>query len=111
MTDTGKTIVFSNEPEKAGVNNLLEIYELLSGKPREAIERHFDGKGYGQLKQEVAEQIIESLRPIREKYHDLASDITEVIRILDDGAQRARSIAEPKIEILRNMMGLGLGQF
>ncbi len=55
VADPGREIVFSDAPEKVGVNNLLEIYELLTGEQREAIEAHFAGKGYGQLKQELTD--------------------------------------------------------
>jgi tryptophanyl-tRNA synthetase len=68
VTDAGREIVFRDAPEKAGVNNLLEIYELLTQQDRRAIVEHFAGKGYTVLKQEVAELVIEALRPIREGY-------------------------------------------
>src|SRR5215510_4338520 len=61
VTDTGREIAFSNDPEKAGVNNLLEIYELLTGLDRQSIEADFAGKGYAALKREVAEVVIDAL--------------------------------------------------
>jgi len=105
VTDTGREIVFSDAPEKAGVNNLLEIYELLTGKRRPAIEAHFEGRGYAVLKEKVTEVVIEALRPIRERYHELTSDRAELDRILVAGAERARSVAEPKIQEIRRKVG------
>ena len=54
VTDTAREIVFSDKPEKAGVNNLLEIYALLAEEDHDAIEAHFAGKGYGDLKKAVS---------------------------------------------------------
>jgi tryptophanyl-tRNA synthetase len=105
VTDTGREIVFSDAEEKAGVNNLLEIYHLLTGEGQQAIEAHFAGKGYGDLKKEVAEVIVEALRPIRERYHELMADPAELDRILAIGAERARAVAEPKIEEVKRKVG------
>ena len=105
VTDTGREIVFSDAEEKAGVNNLLEMYQLLTGESQEAIEAHFAGKGYGDLKKEVAEVVVEALRPIRERYHELMADPAELDRILAVGAERARAVAEPKIEEVKRKVG------
>jgi tryptophanyl-tRNA synthetase len=105
VTDTGRDIVFSEAPEKAGVNNLLEIYELLTSQPRTEIEAHFAGKGYGALKGDVAEVVIESLRPIRERFNELMSNTDELDAILDDGAERARAVSEPKVKDIKRRVG------
>jgi tryptophanyl-tRNA synthetase len=105
VTDTGREIVFSDAPEKAGVNNLLEIYELLTDHSRQGIQEHFAGKGYAILKQEVAEVVIEALRPIRERYHSLMADPPILDRILVAGAQRAQLVAEPKIQDVKRKVG------
>jgi tryptophanyl-tRNA synthetase len=105
VTDAGREIQFSNAPEKAGVNNLLEVYELLTQQSRRAITERFAGKRYAALKQEVAELIIEVLRPIREGYARLIADPTELDRILAAGAKRAQAVAEPKIEHVRRVVG------
>jgi tryptophanyl-tRNA synthetase len=104
-TDSGREIVFSEAPEKAGVNNLLEIYEQLTGQSRMEIEAHFAGKGYGQLKNEVAEVVVESLRPVRNSYHQLISDPAELDRTLAAGAERARSVANPKLDEIKQRVG------
>jgi tryptophanyl-tRNA synthetase len=105
VTDTGREIVFSEAPEKAGVNNLLEIYELLTGQSRPEIEAHFQGQGYAALKGEVADVVTEALRPIRERYHELLADPVELDRMLAIGAERARAVAEPKIEEIKYKVG------
>ena len=105
VTDPGREIVFSDTPEKAGVNNLLEIYELLTGERRDAIEAHFAGRGYGHLKQEVAEMVIEALRPIRERYLTFIADPAELDRLLAMGAERARAVANPKLREVKRKVG------
>ncbi|MFN2110013.1 MAG: tryptophan--tRNA ligase, partial [Anaerolineae bacterium] len=105
VTDPGREIVFSDAPEKAGVNNLLEIYELLTGEQRDTIEAHFAGKGYGHLKQEVAEVVIEALRHIRERYLTFIADPAELDRLLAMGAERAHAVADPKIREVKRKIG------
>jgi tryptophanyl-tRNA synthetase len=105
VTDTGREIAFSDVPDKAGVNNLLEIYELYTGRTRPSIEAHFAGQGYAALKREVAEVVIEALRPIRERYRELIADPAELDDILAAGAERARSVAEPKVSEIKHKVG------
>jgi tryptophanyl-tRNA synthetase len=109
VTDTGREIIFSDDPAKAGVNNLLQIYELMTGQTRTQIEEHFAGKGYGALKGDVAEVAIETLRPIRERYHQLIADPAELDRLMAVGAERARVVAEPKIKLVKERVGFVLG--
>jgi tryptophanyl-tRNA synthetase len=108
VTDTGRDIRFSADPEKAGVNNLLEIFELITGLSRAEIEAHFEGKGYAQLKGEVAEVVIEVLRPIQARYKDLVSEPGELDAILNLGAERANAIAEAKIAEIKSKVGFFL---
>ncbi|MFM8320348.1 MAG: tryptophan--tRNA ligase [Chloroflexota bacterium] len=110
QTDSGRAIVFSDDPEKAGVNNLLEIYELFTGRARAEIEAHFAGKGYGELKTETADAIIEGLRPLRERYHALTADPAELERLLAEGAERAGAIAEAKLRQVYDRLGFVPGR-
>ncbi len=105
VTHTGREIIFSDDPEKAGVNNLLELYELATGEGRPEIEAHFAGKGYGDLKAEVAEALIEELRPIRKRHHRLMADLAELDAMTARGAERARDIADPKLRIVKERVG------
>jgi len=105
VTDTGREIVFSEDRDKAGVNNLLEIYELFTGQEREAVEAHFAGQGYAVLKREVAEAVVEGLRPIRERHGQLIADPAELDRLLALGAERARAVAEPKVAQVKRTVG------
>lgn len=105
VTDSGREIVFSDAPEKAGVNNLLEIYELLTGLDRPQIEAHFSAQGYGVFKKEVTEVVVEALRPIRERYYQLFTQVDELDDILASGAEKARAVAEPKVELMKQKVG------
>ena len=105
VTDALASIGFSNDPARAGVNNLLQIYELFTGQSRESIESHFAGKGYGALKADVTEAVIEGLRPIRERFERLIADPAEIDRILSIGASQARAVADPQVRVVMDRMG------
>ena len=106
VTDSGNDIVFSNDPEKAGVNNLLGIYKVITGKSSDDVEKDFEGaRGYGILKEKVAEVVLETIKPIRQKYNEYISDQYELDRLLDIGAENARLISEPKVLEMKNKMG------
>ncbi len=107
VTDTGTTVVF--DPERAGLFNLLTIYLLLSppGTTREEVEQHFEGKGYGALKSELAELTVETLRPIQQKYRELSEDPNYIEEILKDGADRIRPTAAKTLSEAKAALGLG----
>ncbi len=106
VTDSGREIGFNNEPERAGVNNLLEIYEAFTGESREAITAHFAAaRGYGDLKKAVAEVVIEGLAPIQERYRALTSESGYIDDLLARGAERAAEVANRTLETVRERMG------
>jgi len=107
VTDSGSEIGFSNDPGRAGVNNLLGIYKAITGKSAAETEHDFaDARGYGDLKRRVAEVVIEALTPIRERHEQLMRDPAELDRLLAIGAQQARAYAGPKVEQMKRAMGL-----
>jgi tryptophanyl-tRNA synthetase len=109
VTDSGREIRFNDDPEKAGVNNLLTIYKAVTGKSEAEVEADFaQARGYGDLKKGVAEVVIEVLRPIRERYDMLMADPAELDRILAHGAEVAAGMATPKLDAMKQMMGLVL---
>ncbi len=106
VTDSGREIVFSDEPEKAGVNNLLTIYQVLTRQTREQVEADFtSARGYGDLKNAVADVVIEALAPIRMRYRELMGDPAELDRLMAIGAERAAAVAEPKVAEMKEKMG------
>ena len=109
VTDSGKDIRFSNDPERAGVNNLLGIYKAITGKAETEVEADFaDARGYGDLKTRVAEVVIAELTPIREHYNTLMDDVGELDRLLAAGAQIAHGVSGPKLDEVKRRVGLVL---
>ena len=79
---------------KDGVNNLMAIYSAVTGLSYEQIEHDFDGKGYGDFKTAVGEAVVETLRPIQEKYNQYISDkayLEECYRKADEIALKISS--------------------
>ena len=103
-TDSGNTITFNeNQP---GVFNLLNIYQAITGKSEVEILAEFEGKGYGHLKKRVAEVVIATLEPIQNRYYDMASDPGYVEGMLKEGADRVRPIAERRLRVAQERLGL-----
>lgn len=75
---------------KDGINNLIGIYSVITGKTPEAVEAEFEGKGYGDFKVAVGEAVIEELRPIRERYEKLIGDRG----YLEESYRKAAEVAE-----------------
>ncbi|REJ82245.1 MAG: tryptophan--tRNA ligase [Acidobacteria bacterium] len=107
VTDSGNEIRFSDDPEKAGVDNLLSIYAAVTGRSRAECEADFaDARGYGDLKKRVAEVVVDVVGPIRERAAELLrGDHRELDRLVALGAERAAAIAEPKLAQMRERLG------
>ncbi|EJB55102.1 tryptophan--tRNA ligase [Helicobacter pylori Hp H-29] len=101
-TDSIGVIAFDETRE--GVFNLLNIYMLLSDESPEKIEERFKNKGYGDFKKELAEVMIQSLKPIQERYKEISDD--EVKAVLNCGAEKARPLARATYQKAKELMGL-----
>jgi tryptophanyl-tRNA synthetase len=108
VTDSGSEIRHDWET-KPGVSNLLEILHGMTGEPIPALEARYEGKGYGHLKIDTAEAVIEHMTPIRERHAALMADTTELDRLMALGASRARAIAAPVLAEAKARMGLLAG--
>jgi tryptophanyl-tRNA synthetase len=106
VTDSGNEIMFSGEQEKAGVNNLLEIYEAFTEKPRDEIEKFFENRNYSFLKREVTEAVIENLKPIRQEYIKIINEPDIIFFLLRQGAEFAENTAGKKLKEVREKIGL-----
>jgi tryptophanyl-tRNA synthetase len=104
VTDSG-TDVRHDADEKAGVSNLIEIMAVATGTSIDDIESRFDGQGYGQFKEAVAEAVVELLVPIQERYRELRADEGELRRLLAVGAAKAREASAPTLEAIYERMG------
>lgn len=101
-TDSMGVIAFDEKRE--GVFNLLNIYMLLSNESPENIEERFRNKGYGDFKKELAEVVIQALKPIQERYKEISDD--EVKAVLNGGAKKARPLAQATYQKAKELMGL-----
>jgi tryptophanyl-tRNA synthetase len=106
-TDAGREIKF-DEKEKPGISNLLSIHSALSGKKISEIENDFAGKGYGDFKAEVAEVVVDHLRPIRDRALELLQDEAHLVQILHAGADKARTVASATVAQSYKNLGLVL---
>jgi len=104
VTDSEREIRYDPNA-KPGVSNLLEIMSVATGEPIAALERRFEGSGYGDLKEAVGESVVELLTPIRERFEALRADERELQRLLAVGAEKARRTAEPTLEAMYDRMG------
>ncbi len=104
-TDSLREIRF--DEDRPGIYNLLVIYELFTGLSRPDIEARFEGKGYSDLKQELAEVIVDSLSPLQSRYRELMAEPTYLSSLLTEGASRIRPIAERTLSLVRDRLGLG----
>ncbi|GIN84003.1 tryptophan--tRNA ligase [Heyndrickxia sporothermodurans] len=105
VTDSDGIVKFDKE-NKPGISNLLSIYSIFENKPISVIEAHYEGKGYGDFKGDLAAVVVKNLSPIQEKYHSLMES-DELDRILDMGAEKANIQANKMLKKMENAMGLG----
>lgn len=105
-TDSEGVIRFDIK-EKPGVSNLLNIYSALSGKSVEDLVKSYEGQGYGNLKKDLVEVVVNAIAPIQERYNQIRQT-QELVDILNDGAERANAIAEKTMARVKDHFGLGL---
>ncbi len=103
VTDSQTDIVF--DAERPGVFNLLTIYQALSGQGREEIEAQFVGKGYGDLKGAVADQVLAALEPIQARYREVTEDPAYIDGLLEESAAKLRPIVDDTMDRVRRAMG------
>ena len=106
MTDSDEPpVVRYDLKNKAGVSNLLDILTGITGKPIAELEKEFEGKMYGHLKTEVAAQVIDMLTALQTKYHQYRDDENYLHSIMQEGAEKARSKAEPTLKKVYDAIG------
>jgi tryptophanyl-tRNA synthetase len=104
VTDSTREV----RPERLspGIINLLTIYELLAHQGREAALAEFAGKGYAVLKRVVADVVVKTFEPVRRQYLEMVADPGKVDALLDEGADRARAIAGPTLDQVKELVGV-----
>jgi tryptophanyl-tRNA synthetase len=92
VTDS-ETEVRYDPAAKPGVSNLLELLHVATGRSIDDLVAEHATGGYGAFKAAVGEAVVEQLRPVRERFHELMADQAELERVLARGADRAREVA------------------
>lgn len=104
-TDSGQEIKYDPE-NKPAISNLMTIYHLLSGKELKEIEKNYEGKNYVAFKNNLAEIIINFLKPFQEKYNDLKNNLNEVKKILTQGEEKAKLVADSTLAEVKHKIGI-----
>ncbi|MDP3208417.1 MAG: tryptophan--tRNA ligase, partial [Rhodoglobus sp.] len=104
VTDDDREVRF-DRGAKPGVSNLLTIHSVLSGRPIDELVASFEGKGYGDLKGEVADAVVAAFEPIRARALELLDDPAELDRILASNADRAAAIADATLARVYDRVG------
>ena len=104
VTDAGREIIFDPE-SKPGVSNLLTIYAALADRTIDDLVIAYEGKGYGDLKKDLAEVVAEFTRPIQERTRAYLDDPAQLDKLLAVGAEKARAVAEPTLRTAFDRVG------
>jgi len=102
VTDSGTEIRF--DESRPAITNLLTIYHLITGQEPQEVEAHFEGKGYAQLKAQLAEVTVEFLRPLQQRVREINDD--KLNDILSQGREKARKIAGATLKQVFEKMGI-----
>jgi tryptophanyl-tRNA synthetase len=105
VTDSEAVVRFDPE-QKPGISNLMTIFSALSGRPTSELEEAYAGRGYGDLKKELAELVVEHVTPIQQRTAEFLADPAELDRQLARGAEKARAIAAPTLADMYSRVGL-----
>jgi tryptophanyl-tRNA synthetase len=103
VTDSGREV--RRADDKPGVTNLVDILSVATERSPADVERAYDGAGYGDLKRDVGDAVVELLAPVREQYLELRADEPELLRLLEVGAEKARSASAPTLAAMYERMG------
>lgn len=103
VTDSGREVEYDRE-DRPGVANLLDILAACTGRDPEMLAGEY--AGYGALKRDTAEAVVERLRPLRLRHAELCADPGYVDAVLRAGAERARGLARPTVDAAYRAVGL-----
>ncbi len=105
VTDTQGGVTVGKD--KPAITNLITIYHLFSGDSIKDIEKRYEGKGYKEFKEDLAEVLVAFLTPFQKRFNEYMDDPAELITILQNGSDRARAQAEPMMKKVKDAVGLG----
>ena len=105
VTDSGNTIKFDLE-KKPGISNMLGIMAALSGKSIAELEEAFQGQNYSEFKHALADCVADHFKSFREKKEELLKKPTALSKVLTAGKKKAEKIAQEKIAVVKERIGL-----
>jgi tryptophanyl-tRNA synthetase len=104
VTDTGREIIYDPE-RKPGIANLLTIYSALTGRSLDDLVAAYDGRGYGDLKKDLAEVVVAFLRPVQERTRAYLDDPAQLDKLLAVGAEKARAVSSVTLRTVYERVG------
>lgn len=104
VTDSGSEVHAG--PDKPGITNLLDLFSAVTGEDIPTLEGRYDGRGYGEFKSELADAVVDFLRPLQERYAELSADPQVALDHLAQGAEKARAIASHTLAAVKDAVGL-----
>src|SRR3954453_23524822 len=104
VTDSEREIRYDPEA-KPGVSNLLTIQSAVTGSDIDKLVEGYAGRGYGDLKKDTAEAVVEFVTPIKTSFDDLLADSTELEGILAAGATRANEVSAKTLNRVYERLG------
>jgi len=104
VTDSGSDIRFDLE-DKPGVSNLLTIYSALTATGIQELEDQYAGKGYGDLKKDLADVVVDFVTPFRDRTLELLDDQAHLTQVLEQGRQQAQSVAQGTLDDVYQRVG------
>ncbi len=106
VTDSETDVRF-DVAEKPGVSNLLTIFSALTDRSIDDLVKAYDGRGYGDLKADLADAVVDFVTPFRDRTLELLDDTAQLDAILDAGADKARAVAEKTLADVYERVGFG----
>jgi tryptophanyl-tRNA synthetase len=106
VTDSGTEV--RRGDDKPGISNLIDIMTVATGDDPETIEARYDSSGYGPFKSDVADAVVALLDPIQARFRTLRGDPAELARLLERGAEKARTESAPTLRTMYERMGFVL---
>jgi tryptophanyl-tRNA synthetase len=106
-TDATKGLSF-DDPTRPECQNLLSLYMLLSGQSKEQVESTCADMGWGQFKPLLTDTLIESLKPIRDRYEALTQDQDYLLTVLRQGAEKAEQLANKTLQNVKDALGFSI---
>ncbi len=103
VTDSGTDIVY--DERRPGIANLMELYHITTKKSLSEIEEEFRGAGYGAFKSAVADAVVNYVRPVRERFVEVRSNVPFLTEVVRSGAERATARARKTLRTVYRKVG------